>query len=74
MSDTSYEITAVITVKVTNPSAVHAIAAVSGAGVSGDERKDLESAVAAGLTELPKMVERYGFQILDSRAHVAETS
>ena len=73
MSD-SYVITATITVQVTNPSAVRAIAAVSGAGVSGDERADLEAAVGAGLKELPGLVQRYGFQVVDSHAVVAAKS
>jgi hypothetical protein len=69
MSESSYTITATITVRITNPTAVATIAALTGAG-GGDERSQLEAAVAAGLKELPGIGQRYGFQVLDSHADV----
>jgi len=73
MSENSYAITATITVRITNPAAVAAVAAMSGAG-AGDERSQLQAAIAAGLKELPAIGQRYGFQVIDSHADVATAS
>jgi hypothetical protein len=72
MSDPTFTVTATITVRISDAKAVHDLAVA--AGTSGaDERAELEGAVAAGLAELPALVTQYGFEILDSSAHVEAT-
>ncbi|MEO6533810.1 MAG: hypothetical protein ABIO06_09585 [Pseudolysinimonas sp.] len=70
MSENSYTVTATITVRITNPTTVTAISAMTGGG-SGDERSQLQAAMDAGLKELPGIGQRYGIQVLDSHADVA---
>lgn len=65
----TYVVTASITVRVENAEAVHQLAASAGVR-GGDERAELEGAVAAGLAELPAVVGRYGFEIVASEGHV----
>jgi hypothetical protein len=70
MSDSeTFTVTATITVRVTDPKAVHDLARAAGVD-GGDERAELEGAVAAGLQELPALVSRYGFEVTGSEAHV----
>jgi hypothetical protein len=71
MSDPTFTVTATITVRVSDAKAVHDLAVAAGA-TGSDERSELEGAVAAGLGELPALVERYGFEVLSSSAHVVE--
>jgi hypothetical protein len=59
----SYKVNATITVEVTNPSALTAFG-------GGDERSGIESAVQAGLRELPGVAQRYGFRVIDTSASV----
>ncbi len=65
----SYTVTAHITFEITNPSALQAVAALSGS-TGGDELAQVEAAVRSGLSELPRVGERYGFKISDSDANV----
>ena len=72
MSDPTFTVTATITVRISDAKAVHDLAVAAGAS-GADERTELEGAVAAGLAELPALVTQYGFEILDSSAHVVAT-
>lgn len=62
----THRITANLTVEVTNPSTLAAIAG------GGDERAAVEAALEAGLKELPAIAQRYGFRILDSSVSVTD--
>lgn len=64
----THTVHATITVEITNPSALAAIAALSGG--SGDERAQVEAAVNSGLRELPGIAQRYGFRVTESSATV----
>ncbi|HEY4224575.1 MAG TPA: hypothetical protein VGM70_02055 [Pseudolysinimonas sp.] len=66
MTDHTYQVDVTLTVQVTNPAAARSIAALSGSA-TGDERADVQAAIAAGLKELPQMVERYGFRVLAAK-------
>jgi hypothetical protein len=65
---TTYTVNATIQVDVTNPAALDAIAHVSGG--SGDERSKIQSAIDAGLKELPGIGRRYGFDVKSASATV----
>ena len=65
---TTHTVQATLTVEITNPSALAAIAAIAGGG--GDERAQVQAAVNAGLRELPSVAQRYGFRITGSSATV----
>ena len=69
--DATFTVTATIRVRIEDEQAVHDLAAAAGVR-QGDERSELEGAVAAGLAELPALVTRYGFEVLASEAHVVE--
>jgi hypothetical protein len=71
MSDEIFTVTATITVRVADAQAVHDLATAAGVH-EGDERSELEGAVAAGLAELPALVTQYGFDVLGSEAHVTQ--
>ena len=66
---TTYTVTATIEVEITNPSALDAIAGLS--GNTGDERSKVQSAIDAGLKELPGIGRRYGFDVKSATATVA---
>jgi len=63
---TKYTVTATIDVEGSNPRALAALAGGSG----GDERSQIQAAVDAGLRELPRVAQRYGFQLSDASATV----
>ena len=65
---TTYTVNATIEVEITNPSALNAIASLTGG--SGDERSKVQSAVDAGLKELPGIGNRYGFAVKSATATV----
>jgi hypothetical protein len=73
MSDEIFTVTASITVRVGDAQAVHDLAVAAGVH-EGDERAELEGAVAAGLAELPALVTQYGFEVLGSEAHVTRAT
>jgi hypothetical protein len=61
----TYTINATIHVDITNTAALDAIA-----GTSGDERSQVQSAIDAGLKELPGIGRRYGFDVTSASATV----
>jgi hypothetical protein len=65
---TTYTVKATIEVDITNPSALNAIAGMT--GNTGDERSKVQSAIDAGLKELPGIGSRYGFAVKSASATV----
>jgi hypothetical protein len=68
---TNYSVTVTMTVEVSNPSAVAAVAAIGGAA-GADERGQVQAAANAGLDELTTVGRRYGFTISEASASVVE--
>ena len=62
---TTYTVHATIQVDVTNAAALTAIG-----GGAGDERGRIQSALDAGLAELPGIASRYGFAVKSASATV----
>ena len=65
----NYSVTVSMTVQVSNPSAVAAVAAIRGA-TGADERGQVQAAADAGLDELTTVARRYGFTISEASARV----
>lgn len=60
-----------LTVGISSPNTAAAVAALSG-GHGGDERDQIEAAGRAGISELVKIADRYGFSISDATVRVRE--
>ena len=63
---TTHTINATITVEITNLAMLAALG-----GGSEDERSQVDTAIHAGLRELPSIAQRYGFRITESSATVS---
>jgi len=61
----TYTVTTIMTVDITNPAVVAALASSA-----GDERQQVQAAADLGLGELSRIASRYGFSISQATAQV----